>query len=600
MSRKDVEPRAVRRRASARHAGGIAAALGGALIGLGLCAAAALASSHSEAPGTAKDRLADDTDLYAFVSPDAPDKVTFVGLWIPLIEPSSGPNFYAFDDEVEYYFNIDNMGDCLDHIRYRVEFNTTRQRGNTFLYADGPVTSLDDPNLNVRQTYTVTRIVNGSETQLATGLPVVPAFVGPNTMPNYNRLAQDAVQTLADGTKIFVGPRDDPFFIDLAAVFDLLQLRVSKRQEALDTVAGFDVMAIVMQVPMRNLTRDGLEPGAGNGIIGIYSSAERQAMRTLNSDGTVSLSGPDVQVSRLGMPLVNEVVIGLQDKDRFNGSKPTGDGQFLHYVTDPEVPQLLHALFGIDVPPAPRNDLVTVFLTGVPGLNQIAGSTPCEMLRLNMTIPPAEHPKRLAVLKGDIAGFPNGRRLGDDVVDITLRVAAGVLVPGFDVKPNRKLSDEIDFNDVPFLPRFPYVAPPHNPFSHEHDVAEDDAHKTGFSSGADADEDADAEAQAAPAELGTAGPAIARTQLQVVGANPAAASHLRFSVPKTSHVRLEMYDARGRRVRGLIDQDAAPGTFDAHWDGRDDSGAPVSRGLYFARFTVDGQVVETKKVAIVQ
>jgi hypothetical protein len=196
-----------------------------AAMTLGLVFGNAMASSHSEAPGTAKDRLADDTDLYAFVSRDAPNAVTFVGLWIPLLEPNGGPNFYSFDDAAHYYINIDNAGDCTAHLRYEFEFTTTTRNGNTFLYNTGPVTSLDDPDLNVRQTYAVTRIVDGSETELASGLPVAPNYVGPASMPDYAELAKAAVQTLSDGTKVFVGPRDDPFFADLAAIFDLLTIR---------------------------------------------------------------------------------------------------------------------------------------------------------------------------------------------------------------------------------------------------------------------------------------------------------------------------------------------------------------------------------------
>lgn len=303
------------------------------------------------------------------MSPDARDKVTFVGLWVPLLEPNGGPNFYSFDDEAFYYINIDNVGDCLDHIRYQFKFRTQRRTGGTFLYNTGVVTSLADPDLNVFQTYTVTRIVNGAPTVLVTDAPVAPNFVGPVSMPDYAALADAAIVTLGDGTKIFVGPRDDPFFVDLASIFDLLTIRKlpGNKGGGVDGVAGYNVMAIVMQVPMTRLTRDGGAPNQGNSILGIYDSAERRKTRTLNGDGTASASGPEIQVSRLGHPLVNEVVIPLQDKDTFNASKPTADGQVLQYVTNPELPGLFNLIYGISVPPTPRNDLVTVFLQGATG-----------------------------------------------------------------------------------------------------------------------------------------------------------------------------------------------------------------------------------------
>ncbi len=576
------------------------------LLALGIALSAsvlvrgAIASSHSEAPGTAKDRLADDTDLYAFVSPDAPHAVTFVGLWIPLLEPNGGPNFYVFDDEAHYYVNIDNVGDCLDHLRYEFNFTTTRQNGNTFLYNTGVVTSLNDPDLNVRQTYSVTRVEDGVDHELATGLPVAPNYVGPVSMPDYASLARAAVQTLSDGTKVFCGPRDDPFFVDLAGIFDLLTIRrlPGNKGRGIDGLAGYNAMAIVLQVPFERLTRDGQAPKAGTSVLGIYDSTERNSTRIINADGTASISGPELQVSRLGMPLVNEVVIPLQDKDKFNATKPTGDGAFLNYVTNPELPGLLHAIYGISVPPTPRNDLVAVFLKGVPGLNENGGA--CEMVRLNMLIPPARKPNRFAVLKGDLAGFPNGRRLGDDIVDIELRVVAGVLVPGFDIKPNRQLGDGVDYNDVPFLPYFPYVALPHNPLDHSHEGTsnQNQAVITLQDDGSTAADDDDADVDSSHGTAGTAA-AAPQSKLDVIP-DAGAASRLLFTVPRQGHVALELFDARGRRVRSLVNQDAAPGTFATRWDGRDDTGSRVAGGMYFARLSVDGQALQSHKVLVTQ
>jgi hypothetical protein len=551
------------------------------------------ASSHSEAPGTAKDRLADDTDLYAFIAPDAPDKVTFVGNWIPLLEPNAGPNFYTFDEDVEYYINIDNAGDCLDHIRYQFKFKTTRRNPATFLYNTGMVTSLDDPDLNVRQTFTLTRFDNGSPTILVRDGAVAPNNVGPASMPSYNDLAQAAVKTLPDGTKIFVGPRDDPFFVDLGAVFDLLTIRriPGNMGGGVDGVGGFNVMTIAIQVPMTKLTKDGLAPSARNSVIGIYDSAERSKVRVLNEDGTVLNAGPDVQVSRLGMPLVNEVVIPLGAKDRFNHTKPTGDASFLSYVTDPELPKLFNLLYGLPIPTTPRNDLVTVFLTGIPGVNKPANprQVPCEMLRLNMAIAPnTENPHRLGVIAGDASGFPNGRRLADDVVDVEERAAAGgyVLTPDFNNSPANALGDGVDENDLPFLPYFPYVAPPHSPFTHQHH-REEPSHP------------ASAPATTSTQTVGaaTANPAGApKLSLRFAGQNPSPSSKLEFTIPKAGRVSLRLYDAQGRLVRTLVDQDAAAGSFTARWDGRAADGSQVAKGIYFARFTAGGESVEKKVV----
>jgi len=545
----------------------------------------AMGSSHSEAPGTSKDRLADDTDLYAFVAPDAPNHVTIVGNWVPLLEPNGGPNFASFDDEAAYYINIDNVGDAQDHIRYQFRFRTERRNRNTFLYNTGAVTSLDDPDLNVRQICTVTRYDDGVPTVLASDVVVAPNFVGPVSMSRYDDLATQAVRELSDGTKLFIGPRDDPFFVDLAAIFDLLTIRKvpGNKGKGVDGVGGYNCMSIVLQVPMTRLTKDGAAPNGTNGVIGIYDSVERFAVRTLLGDGTSTVSGAEVQVSRLGMPLVNEVVIPLGDKDRFNATKPTGDGAFLSYVLNPELAGLFTALYGFPTPPAPRNDLVAVFLTGIPNLNQPANpaQVPCEMLRLNMAIAPTATPNRFGILAGDVAGFPNGRRLADDVVDIAERVVAGAtpFTPSFNVSPNNSLGDGVDFNDRPFLPYFPYVAPPHNPFSHEH-------HKV-----------QNAASAASDVSSGNAAGRLGAPTLRFRGANPAPASRLEFSLSAPARVRLQVFDVRGRLVKTILDQDAAPGTFSASWDGRADDGARAARGVYYARLAAGDQKV-TKTVVI--
>jgi hypothetical protein len=565
----------------------LAALVAAVLLSATLAHAPAGASSHSEAPGTAKDRLADDTDLYAWVAADAPGAVTIVGNWVPLLEPASGPNFASFDDDATYWINVDNVGDAQDHIRYEFTFHTHRRTDATFLYNTGVVTSLDSPNLNVRQTYTVTRYDNGTPTVLGSDLQVAPSFVGPVSMPSYAALAQSAVYTLSDGSKVFVGPRDDPFYVDLSAIFDLLTIRrpPGNRGKGVDDLAGFNVMTIALQIPKTRLTQGGQPLGASNEVIGIYSSAERPAQRTLNADGTITQSGSPVQVSRLGNPLVNEVVIPLKDKDRFNASEPANDGVFLPYVVDPELAHLLTLLHGIPTPPAPRNDLVAIFLTGIPGLNQPANANqvPCEMLRLNMSTPPAKSPSRLGVLGGDVAGFPNGRRLSDDVVDIAERAVAGAtpFTASFNVAPNNQLGDGVDANDRPFLPYFPYVAPPQDPLGHEHHVEQ---HR-----GTDLDKIG---AHRTDVEVGPAPNAA----LSLRGANPATEAKLEFTVPSNGHVTLKVFDVQGRAVRTLVDQDAAAGTFVARWDGTTDAGTHATGGVYFARLTAGSQVTSHRIV----
>ncbi|HXJ68410.1 MAG TPA: DUF4331 domain-containing protein [Verrucomicrobiae bacterium] len=467
--------------AGSRHRRPLAAAtLLATLAAVALAPATALASSHSEAPGTSKDRLADDTDLYAWVAADAPDAVTIVGNWVPLIEPNSGPNFAGFDDNAHYYINVDNVGDSKKHLRFEFTFNTTRQNPNTFLYNTGVVSSLNDPDLNVRQGWTLTRVdVDAhSETVIGSG-QVAPYFVGPVSMPDYASLAKAAVQTLGDGTKVFVGPRDDPFFVDLAAVFDLLSIRKlpGNKGKGVDGVGGYNVMSIVIQVPKTRLTKDGTapDPSRANNVIGLWDTAERLRNQVINGDGTITVSGPEQQVSRLGMPLVNEIVIPLGKKDLFNASEPENDvANFGANVVDPEPAKLLHALFGINVPPAPRNDLVAVFATGVPGLNQPANVSPGEMLRLNMSIPPATKPSRFGVLAGDLAGFPNGRRLADDIVAIELKAVAGatypLVAPSYTPDGAAGLLTQQPFSPASpgagrYLPSFPYVGTPHDGFS---------------------------------------------------------------------------------------------------------------------------------------
>jgi hypothetical protein len=408
------------------------------------------ASSHREAPLISADPQADTTDVYAFLSPDAPDMVTLIASYIPFEDPAGGPNFFRFGDSVLYEFKIDNNGDAVEDITYQLRFTSQVVNPNTFLYGTGQIKALDDPNRNMYQTYTLSRVQGGTTVFTAGPMRTMYDNVGVTT-PNYGGNGSGIYEfRQADGStgRVFAGQTDDPFFLDLR-VFDLLY-GGNLSEVGTDTLAGFNVHSIAIQVPKNSLK--GASP-----IIGVWATASRPTTTTRQA-GSETSTGAFVQVSRLGMPLVNEVVVPVGQKDKWNGSRPTDDAQFLSYVTEPEVPKLLQALYGVQAPATPRNDLVQVFLTGVPGLNMPSGVRPAEMLRLNTDIGPVASPARLGVLAADIAGFPNGRRLTDDVLDITVQAAAGILT-GAKVGA---LSDGVDRNDVPFRSGFPYLAFPHS------------------------------------------------------------------------------------------------------------------------------------------
>jgi Domain of unknown function (DUF4331) len=430
---------------SARSRPVLLAAAAVALVGAmfaGLAPIRATASSHREAPLISGQPQYDNTDLYAFVSPDRPDTTTLIANWIPFEEPAGGPNFYKFATDARYDINIDPDGEGGADLTYRWTFKDHYRNPNTFLYNTGPVTSLNDQDLNFRQTYDLelVRRHNGvfqSSTTILKDVPVAPSNVGRASMPDYATLRAQAVRSLPGGGKVFAGQADDPFFLDLR-VFDLLY-GGNLSEVGNDTLRGYNVNTVAIQVPSKLLRK-------GQPVIGVWTSTSR---RSALSDYQ--------QVSRLGMPLVNEVVIPIKDKDRFNASAPWKDAQFAKYVTNPELPKLIKAVYGINAPAEPRNDLVQVFLTGVPGLNQPPNVRPAEMMRLNTAIAPSANPKRLGVLDGDKAGYPNGRRLTDDVVDISLQVVEGELVGS-----KNDLGDAVDANDSPFGSSFPYVALPHS------------------------------------------------------------------------------------------------------------------------------------------
>ncbi|MEV7086154.1 DUF4331 domain-containing protein [Streptomyces sp. NPDC093085] len=403
---------------------------------------AAHASSHREAPLISGQPQFDNTDLYAFVSPDHPDTTTIITNVLPFQEPAGGPNFYTFATDARYEIHIDNNGDAQDDLIYRFTFKDHRKNEHTFLYNTGVVKSLDAPELNFTQTYDIELIrlehkKEVSRHKVAEGLPVAPSNVGKASMPDYKKLRDQAIAKVPGGIKAFAGQADDPFFADLR-VFDLLY-GGDLSEVGNDTLRGYNVNSIALQVPTSYLRESKEQP-----VIGVYATTERKNAR-----------GEFTRVSRLGMPLVNEVVNPVKDKDKFNASSPENDADFLKNVTEPELPKLIEAIFGIKAPKEPRNDLAEVFLTGVKDLNQPPKVTPSEMLRLNTSIKPVDKPKRLAVLEGDTAGFPNGRRLSDDVLDISLQVVEGALLG-----EKNDLSDKVDANDKEFEKNFPYVALP--------------------------------------------------------------------------------------------------------------------------------------------
>jgi len=445
------------------------------------------ASSHREAPLISQDQVADATDLFSFVSPDKPNTVTFLTDWIPYQGPG-GPNFFRFGDDVLYELHIDNVGDAQDHIAFQFRFKTIIVNPNTFLYNTSVVGKPDDGQNNIRQYMTVTRLdapsdgsckntalavcATAKSTVLGTNIVVAPNNVGPASFPIYPMTAQMAVSTLNNGATVFAGPRQDPFFADIGSLFDLLTIRKlpGNAGGGVNDFDDFNISNISLQIPINQLTKDGSTPTdakSGSAVIGSWITSSRRTTSVLNPGKAPSTSGDWVQIERLGMPLVNEIVVPLALKDAFNNLKPWQDATIpavVQVVTDPEPARLLTALYGLKVPPAPRTDVLQVFAQGVAGLNQPPNVIPSEMLRLNVAIPPSASPKRLGVLAGDTAGFPNGRRLGDDVVDIELQVVAGVLVNGFNTSPGNVLGDGVDVPGGTLLTSFPYEPLPNSSF----------------------------------------------------------------------------------------------------------------------------------------
>jgi hypothetical protein len=443
-------------------------------------------SSHREAPAISKDPVADNTDTYAFVSPDDPGTVTIIANYLPLEAPFGGPNFFEFGSDVRYRINVDNNGDGEADIIYEFAFETQVGNPNSFLYNTGPIDSIDSSNWNRKQFYSVSRINNGRARVLAEGLACSPCNVGVLSTPNYDTLAEQAIHSVAGGRTVFAGQRLEGFYVDLGSIFDLGNLRPFENLHigSLQAAAGvnatndFSVHSIVLKVPKSDLTRDGSNPSnpmSENAVVGVWASASRQAA-TIRWESPSGLdAGAWVQVSRLGNPLFNEVLVGMGFKDAWNSLPPAADRQFANGVRHPELQTLLPVLYPGVFPnlskyTAPRADLVAILLTGipsgiVPGFQNYTGSTLADMLRLNVAIPPAAKPSPLGIVGGDLAGFPNGRRVFDDVVSVELRAIAGATIPLVDKSftPDQAaslLTDGLDQTSTSYLSQFPYLGTP--------------------------------------------------------------------------------------------------------------------------------------------
>jgi hypothetical protein len=441
-------------------------------------------SSHREAPSISKDPVADNTDTYAFVSPDKPNTVTLIMNYIPAESPAGGPNFYEFGDDVLYEFVVDNDADADGDVLYQFRFRTHVKNPNTFLYNFGQITSLTSPVWNRVQTYSVARVSGGHTEILGSDLLCPPVNIGPRSTPNYAGLAAAAVHTLSDGSKVFAGQRRDGFFVDLGSIFDLGTLRPFENLHLIpsaaaaghDSLKNANVHTIAIQVPKRRLTKGGWNPTDATdprSVIGMYARASRRKARILHGEKDVE-SGPWVQVSRLGNPLINEVITPMAQKDYWNSEAPKGDSQFIKQILHPELAGLLPFLYPGVFPhlaaySKPRADLQAILMTGIPsgiipGFQNYTGPVIADLLRLNLAIAPTtSKPKPLGILGGDLAGYPNGRRVLDDVVTIEVRAIAGVTIPLVDPSftPDGAAGLVADGTSGPgFGSKFPYLLNP--------------------------------------------------------------------------------------------------------------------------------------------
>ncbi len=460
-------------------------------------------SSHREAPGMSKDPVADSTDVYAFVSPDNPGTVTLIANYVPLQTPAAGPNFYEFGDDVLYQIHIDNDGDGQSDVTYLFRFTTTVANPDTFLYNTGPITSLSSSSWNRRQVYSVTRDEHGKTKTLGTNLPCPPCNIGPLSTPDYDSLAASAVHPLMGGRKVFAGQRAEGFYVDLGSIFDLGDLRpfasahnhfglasYPTNGPGVNATKNLNVHSIAIQVPIGDLTKDNWLPGAvtdPKAVIGVWTTASRQRARVYDTDNSLYVnSGPWTQVSRLGNPLVNEVLIPMGKKDYWNTEIPANDKQFSTYVAKPGLSALLPTLYpgvfpnldALNKSGKARADLEAILLTGlpsgiVPGFQNYSSAVQADILRLNVAIKPnTTNPSIYGILGGDLAGFPNGRRPFDDVTAVELRALAGATYALVDktYTPDAAASTVTDGLtpddlDVPYLDTFPYLGVPHSGYT---------------------------------------------------------------------------------------------------------------------------------------
>ncbi len=459
-------------------------------------------SSHREAPEISKDPVSDSTDLYAFVSPDSPTYVTLIANYVPLQLPAGGPNFYEFGTDVVYEIHIDNEGQAEPNITYQFRFSTEVTDPGTFLYNTTPITSLSSPGWNRRQFYSVTRIDRRGTHVIAKHLACPPCNIGPLSTPNYaKKLAAPAVHALQGGGRVFAGQRAEGFYVDLGSIFDLGNLRPIQEDNVYAAALGLksalgvnstkylNVHSIAIQVPIRQLVAASNRP-----VIGVWTTASKQRVGILSDGGdAVAHSGPWTQVSRLGNPLINEVIIPMGKKDYWNTQQPHNDKQFASYVAHPELAGLIAALYSPNFPhlakavqqKVVRADLEAILLTGIPkgvvpsapAFTNFTGPVQADMLRLNTSIAPSiSGANPLGVVAGDLAGFPNGRRVFDDVVTVELRAVAGLLLgltdPGY--TPDAAVSlitDGVSDSGpigpgTPYLGKFPYLGVPYDGYDH--------------------------------------------------------------------------------------------------------------------------------------
>ena len=420
-------------------AAALATAVAVAVVVRGSSPGSANASSHREAPLISQDPSADNTDLYAFRSPDKPDTVTILSNWIPGEDPAAGPNWYTFSPSARYDLYVDRNGDGKPDVTWQFRFKA----GTPTAFLGG-----------TQQEYTVTKVAGGKTTVVGRGLATPPDNIGPRSTPNYHDLAVKGVHSLTDGTTVFAGQRDDAFFGDIGAAFDLVAIRhgTGATGGGKDFFAGYAVHAIALQVPVAMLDNS-------SHVIGIWAATDRPSAQV--AKGKPGL----VQVSRLGNPLVNELLIPTELKDKWNATTPDKDKQFEQYYSTPILAALLNKLYPQFGPfqEKDRADIVSVLGTGLksPNLNY-TGPTFADELRLNLSIAPTAavgKGNRLGVLGGDLAGYPNGRRLEDDVIDISERAVGGALIGH-----SLPLGDGVDANDVPLQSSFPYEPDPFSGF----------------------------------------------------------------------------------------------------------------------------------------